>query len=409
MKNVLAIVLAGGKGERLHPLTLHRAKPAVPFGGKYRIIDFTLSNCINSNIRKIAVFTQYKSLSLDRHLSLGWEHLFSPELGEIIINVPPQQRVDERWYSGTADAVYQNIYFIEREAPPCLLILSGDHIYKMDYSEMYTFHRSKNAVATVAAIEVSKEEAKAFGVMQVDEDWRIIGFEEKPDDPKTIPGKPDYCLVSMGVYLFNTESIIQELKMDASKQTAHDFGKDIIPDMIKTGRVFAHNFRDENKKEAKYWRDVGTIDAYWEANMELIAVEPHLNLYDQKWPIRTRAYQHPPAKFVFAQESDGGRVGTALDSIVCDGCVISGGRVKNSVLSPNVRVNSWAQVEESVLLENVEIGRRAKIRRAIIDKDVYIPPDTVIGFNPEDDKKMFHISPKGIVVIPKLVKTSING
>lgn len=406
MKDVLAIILAGGKGERLHPLTIYRAKPAVPFGGKYRIIDFTLSNCINSGIRKIAVFTQYKSLSLDRHLALGWEHLFSPELGESIINVPPQQRVDERWYCGTADAVYQNIYFIEREAPPYLLILSGDHIYKMDYKEMYNYHRTKGAMATVAAIEVDKSIASAFGVMEVDEDYRIIGFEEKPKEPKTIPGNPDQCLASMGVYLFNTENIIQELKMDAARSSAHDFGKDIIPDMIKSGRVFAHNFRDVNKKEAKYWRDVGTIDAYWEANMDMISIDPQLNLYDQKWPIRTRAYQSPPAKFVFAQETDQGRLGVAMDSIVCDGCIISGGRVKRSILSPNVRVNSWAQVDESILMENVEIGRGAKIRRAIIDKDVYVPPDTVIGYNAGEDRKHFDVSPGGIVIIPKLVKTS---
>lgn len=408
MRDVLAIVLAGGKGERLYPLTMHRAKPAVPFGGKYRIIDFTLSNCINSNIRKIAIFTQYKSLSLDRHLSLGWEHLLSPELGEIIINVPPQQRVGESWYSGTADAVYQNIYFIEKEAPPYLLVLSGDHIYKMDYREMYEFHRQKNAIATVSAIEVSKEEASAFGIMQIDDTNKIIGFEEKPKNPKTIPGNPDVCLASMGIYLFNTNTIIEELKMDAAQASAHDFGKDIIPKMIKSGKVYAFNFADKNNKEKKYWRDVGTIDAYWEANMDLCSVNPLFNLYDRKWPIRTRAYQYPPAKFVFAQEEPGGRLGTALDSIVCDGCIVSGGKVKNSILSPNVRINSWAYVEESILLENVEIGRNCKIRRAIIDKDVYVPSGTVIGYNLEDDKKMFHVSPKGIVTLPKMVKSSLQ-
>ncbi|MBI3593038.1 MAG: glucose-1-phosphate adenylyltransferase [Nitrospirae bacterium] len=401
IRDVLAIVLAGGKGERLHPLTIHRAKPAVPFGGKFRIIDFTLSNCINSNIRKIAVFTQYKSLSLDRHLALGWETLFTPELNEFIISIPPQQRIDERWYTGTADAVYQNIYFIEKEEPPYLLILSGDHIYKMDYSEMLAFHQEKGAVGTIAAIEVDKKTASSFGVMEVDEDWRIRGFEEKPAKPKTIPGNPEQCLASMGIYLFNTEAIIEGLRMDAVRSSAHDFGKDIIPDLLRTGKLFAYNFKDENKKEAKYWRDVGTIDAYWEANMDLVSVDPLLNLYDSKWPIRTYLCQYPPAKFVFAQEVKGGRLGVALDSIVCDGCIISGGRVQNSILSPNVRINSWASVKESILMENVEIGRYSKIKRAIIDKDVYIPPETVIGYNLGEDRKKFDVSPNGIVVIPK--------
>lgn len=407
MKDVLAIVLAGGKGERLHPLTIHRAKPAVPFGGKYRIIDFTLSNCINSNIRKMAVITQYKSLSLDRHLALGWANLFNPELNEFFVSIPPQQRVSDQWYSGTADAVYQNIYFIEKEAPSHLLILSGDHIYKMDYSEMFAFHKENNAIGTVASIEVERKTASSYGVMEVDSDWKIIGFEEKPKEPKPIPNDEEQCMASMGVYLFNTEAIIEQLKKDAAESTAHDFGKDIIPDLLKTGRLFAYNFKDENKKAAKYWRDVGTIDAYWEANMDLCSVDPLLNLYDKSWPIRTRKEQSPPAKFVFAQEYEGGRLGISLDSIVCDGCILSGGRVQNSILSPNVRINSWAHVEESILMENVEIGRRSRIRRAIIDKDVYIPSDTVIGYDIKDDEKWFHVSPGGIVVIPKFVKTSM--
>ena len=407
MKDVLAIILAGGKGERLHPLTIHRAKPAVPFGGKYRIIDFTLSNCLNSNIRKMAVITQYKSLSLDRHLALGWATLFNPELNEFFISIPPQQRVSEQWYAGTADAVYQNIYFIEKEAPPYLLILSGDHIYKMDFSEMLAFHKEKDAIGTVAAIEVDKKMASSLGVMEVDDNWKIIGFEEKPEKPKTIPHNKDRCVASMGVYFFNTDMIIEELKKDAAMSTAHDFGRDIIPDLLKKGQLFAYNFKDENKKAAKYWRDVGTLDAYWEANMDLCSVDPLLNLYDNSWPIRTRKVQGPPAKFVFAQEYKGGRLGIALDSTVCDGCIISGGRVQNSILSPNVRVNSWAHVEESILMENVEIGRHAKIRRAIIDKEVYIPSDTVIGYDIEEDRKRFHVSPGGIVVIPKVVKTSM--
>lgn len=400
-KDVLALVLAGGKGERLHPLTLHRAKPAVPFGGKYRIIDFTLSNCINSNIRKIAVLTQYKSLSLNRHLAHTWEHLLSPELHEFILTIPPQQRVSEHWYEGTADAVFQNIYTIEREHTEYLLILSGDHIYKMNYSEMLEFHLEKDAIGTIAAIEMDKGKASAFGVMEVDEEWRIIGFEEKPREPKTIPGNPKQSLVSMGIYIFNTHEIVDELKMDAIKETAHDFGKNIIPDMMKKGRLVAYNFKDENKKEAKYWRDIGTIDAYWEANMDLVSVDPLFNLYDTEWPIRTTGSQYPPAKFVFAQEYEGGRMGVALDSIVSAGCIISGGRVKNSVLSHNVRINSYADVKECILMENVEIGRYCRIRKTIVDKDVVIPPGTIIGYNDEEDRDRFFVSSGGVVVIPK--------
>jgi len=407
MRDILAIILAGGKGERLHPLTEHRAKPAVPFGGKYRIIDFTLSNCINSDIRKIVVVIQYKSLSLERHITLGWGNLFSPELDEFIISIPPQQRIDERWYLGTADAVYQNIYFIEKEEPPYLLILSGDHIYKMDYSEMLAFHIERGALGTVAAIEIDKKEASAFGIMEVDGEWRITGFEEKPRAPKTMPGNPDQSLASMGVYIFNTEAVIERLKRDASKMSAHDFGRDILPDMLGTGKMYAYNFKDENKKAAKYWRDVGTIDAYWEANMDLVSVDPLLNLYDKEWSIRTHQHQNPPAKFVFAQERKGGRLGISLDSIVCDGCIVSGGRVQNSVLSPNVRVNSWANVRESILMENVEIGRYARVRRAIIDKDVYIPPEEVIGYDLEKDRERFCVSAGGIVVVPKFVKSSL--
>jgi len=403
-RDILALVLAGGKGERLHPLTIHRAKPAVPFGGKYRIIDFTLSNCINSNIRKIAVLTQYKSLSLNRHLALGWEHLLNPELDEYIISVPPQQRVDERWYEGTADAVYQNIYFIEKEKPAYLFILSGDHVYKMDYSEMFVSHLAKNAIGTIAAIEIDRDKASSFGVIEVDEESRIIGFEEKPENPKPMPWNPNQSLVSMGVYLFNTQDILSELKSYVLRSTAHDFGKNILPHMIATKKLFAYNFKDENKKEAKYWRDVGAIDGYWEANMDLASVDPLFNLYDSEWPIRTYQPQYPSAKFVFAQEYQGGRLGIALDSVVCDGCIVSGGRVQNSVLSPNVRVNSWADVRESVLMENVEVGRYCRIRKAIIDKDVCVPEGSVIGYDIEEDRKRFHVSPGGVVVIPKGVE-----
>jgi len=402
---ILAMILAGGKGERLHPLTLHRAKPAVPFGGIYRIIDFTLSNCINSGIRKIAVLPQYKSLSLDKHLRLAW-NLFSGELNEFIISVPPQQRVGDKWYQGTADAIYQNIYMIEKDAPAHVLVLAGDHIYKMDYSEMFRFHKEKGADATVAAIEIQKKSASAFGVIEADHECRILDFEEKPRDPKCIPGRPDMALASMGVYLFNTTTLLEYLKSDALQDTAHDFGKNIIPQMMRTARVCAYNFKDENKKEAKYWRDVGTIDAYWEANMDLVSVDPLLNLYDRVWPIRTYQSQNPPAKFVFAQEKKGGRLGIALDSIVAHGCIISGGRVQNSVLSPNVRVNSYSEVRDSILMENVDIGRHCRIRRAIIDKDVVIPPGAEIGYDLEHDKKRYHVTPSGIVVIAKGTEVS---
>ena len=398
--SILAMILAGGKGERLHPLTLHRAKPAVPFGGIYRIIDFTLSNCVNSNIRKIAVLTQYKSLSLYKHLRLAW-NFFSGELNEFIIPVPPQQRVGEHWYQGTADAIYQNIYMIEKDAPNHLLILAGDHIYKMNYSEMFKFHQERQADATVAAIEMPRESASSFGVIEIDKDDRVIGFDEKPHDPKPLPGRPDLSFVSMGIYLFNTKTVIEHLRFDALRNTAHDFGKNIIPGMLKSSRVYAYNFKDENKKEAKYWRDVGTIDAYWEASMDLVSVDPLLNLYDSAWPIRTYQAQNPPAKFVFAQEKKGGRLGTALDSIVGHGCIISGGRVQNSVLSPNVRVNSYSDVRECILMENVEVGRHCRIRGAIVDKDVSIPPGTEIGYDREKDRKRFYITPSGIVVIAK--------
>ena len=398
--SILAMILAGGKGERLHPLTIHRAKPAVPFGGIYRIIDFTLSNCINSGIRKIAVLPQYKSLSLDKHLRLAW-NFFSGELNEYIISVPPQQRVGDKWYQGTADAIYQNIYMIEKDAPDHLMVLAGDHIYKMDYSEMLRSHEERNADATVAALEIPRTMATSFGVIEVDRDFRIIGFEEKPKNPKPIPGRPDMAFASMGIYLFNTKKAIEHLEFDALRDTAHDFGKNIIPQMMRSDRVFAYNFEDENKKAAKYWRDVGTIDAYWEANMDLVSVDPQLNLYDKAWPIRTYQSQNPPVKFVFAQEEKGGRLGIALDSIVAHGCIVSGGRVQNSVLSPNVRVNSYSDVRDSILMENVDIGRHCRIRKAIIDKDVVIPPHTEIGYDLDQDRKRYHVTSSGIVVIAK--------
>lgn len=403
MKDIFTMILAGGRGERLHPLTADRAKPAVPFAGKYRIIDITLSNAVNSGLRKIAVLVQYKSLSLDKHIRTGW-NVLSSFLDEYIITIPPQQRVSQDWYRGTADAIYQNFYVIEQANPEHLLILSGDHIYKMDYMEMCKFHKDNNADATVAVIEFDREKASGFGILEVDKDYRICGFEEKPKNPKTIPGNPNLSLCSMGVYLFNTDVLLSNLEADAKEDTAHDFGKNIIPRMIKSNRVYAYNFKDLNKKEAKYWRDIGTIDAYWEANIELTAVDPVFNLYDKEWPIRTFQGQHPPAKFVFAQEENGGRLGIAMDSIVCGGVIISGGRVQSSVISSNVRINSYADIRESVILENVEIGRFCRIRKTIIDKDVVIPPKTIIGYDLEEDKKRFSVSESGVVVVSREMK-----
>ena len=355
MNNIFTMILAGGKGERLSPLTEQRAKPAVPFGGKYRIIDFALSNCLNSGLRRIAVLIQYKSHSLDKHIRSGW-NILNSELGEYIASVPPQQRISEEWYRGTADAVYQNMFLLDTEQADYLLILAGDHIYKMNYAEMFHWLLAKGADAVVGALDIPIEDAPRFGVISVDEDLRINRFDEKPTHPTPIPGDPTHAFASMGIYLFKTDAIKKYLIADAQEGTAHDFGKNIIPRMIKEGRVYAFKFQDENKKAVKYWRDIGTLDAYWEANMDLVAVDPLFNLYDPKWPIRTYQGQFPPAKFVFAQDYQGGRMGVALDSVVCGGCIVSGGRVQNSVLSPNVRVLDHAEVRESIVMENVVIG-----------------------------------------------------
>jgi glucose-1-phosphate adenylyltransferase len=403
MKNILTMVLAGGKGERLYPLTQHRAKPAVPFGGKYRIIDFTLSNCLNSGLRKIAVLIQYKSYSLDRHIRTAWSTL-NPELGEFVASIPPQQRISEDWYKGTADAVYQNMFLIENEHPTHLLVLAGDHIYKMNYADMYDFLVAKKADAVVGAIEFPLAEASRFGVIGVDEECRILRFDEKPHKPFPIPSDPTHAFVSMGIYLFRTEVIREHLLEDARQDSAHDFGKSIIPKMIHQQRVYAFKFQDENKKAVKYWRDIGTLDAYWESNMDLVAVDPLFNLYDQEWPVRTYQGQFPPAKFVFAQDYEGGRMGVALDSIVCGGCIISGGRVQNSVLSPDVIVQDHAEVRESVVMEHVRIGEHARIRRAIIDKDVVIAPKTEIGYDLDADRSRFTVTESGLVVISKGMK-----
>jgi glucose-1-phosphate adenylyltransferase len=396
------MVLAGGQGERLYPLTKDRSKPAVPFGGIYRIIDMTLSNCLNSDLRRMFVLTQYKSHSLDRHLKLAWD-IFDAELDEYLYTVPPQLRVGERWYQGTADAIYHNINLLEDERPRYVAILSGDHVYKMNYSEMITAHAERNAAVTVAAVEVPVAQASSFGVLQVDSGNRIIGFEEKPEAPTPIPGRADTALINMGVYVFDTEALVRAVIEDSKRPgTKHDFGRNIIPSMVPGGGVFAFPFIDENRKEVKYWRDIGTLDSYYEASMDLVSVSPIFNLYDDSWPIRTYNGLHPPAKLVFAQtEAEGGRRGEALDSLLAPGAIISGGRVVRSILSPRVRINSFSLVEDSILMEGVDVGRNARIRRAIIDKYVHIPAGYVVGEDPELDARRFVVSPQGVVVIPK--------
>jgi len=397
------MLLVGGKGERLYPLTLERAKPAVPFGGIYRLIDFTLSNSVNSGLRRVYILTQYKSDSLNQHVRNGWS-IFHHEFGEFIELIPAQQRVGKEWYLGTSDAVYQNLHLVEHGSTTRVLILSGDHIYKMDYAKMLDFHESKGADMTVGALEVDRREAHRFGVLQVDTDDRVIGFEEKPAEPKSPPGKENICFGSMGIYIFNKDALIDVLGGASKERRLRDFGKDVIPPMLDSFKVYAYNFIDENKKEAQYWKDVGTIDAYYEANMDLVSVSPIFNLYDPEWPIRTYQSQNPPAKFIFAQEYEGGRLGVALDSMVCGGCIISGGKVRRSILSPRVRINSFANVEDSILFEGVDVGRYSRIRRAIIDKYVKIPPRMDIGYDLEEDKKQFTVTDSGIVVISKAMK-----
>jgi glucose-1-phosphate adenylyltransferase len=396
MEDALVIVLAGGVGERLYPLTKDRAKPAVFFGGPYRIIDFPLSNCINSGMRRVFIATQYKSLSLNRHIRMGW-NIVSEELGEFIELLPPQKRVGEHWYLGTADAVYQNLYSIQRESPRHVIILAGDHVYKMDYAKMLRVHKDRGAAATLATIEVPVGEAHRFGVIQVDEQERVIGFQEKPSQPRTVPGNEDVALISMGVYVFETDTLVQALEADAAQDSNHDFGKDIIPALYGRAPVYSYRFYDENKKAAKYWRDIGTLDAYYEANMDLCQVNPEFNLYDPEWPMRTYQPQAPPAKFVFAEGDT--RCGHALDSIVSPGCIVSGSRILGSVLCPNVRVHSFCTIEQSILMPNVRVGRHARIRRAIIDRDALIPRGAVIGYNAEEDRRRHTVSENGIVVV----------
>ncbi|MCD6459567.1 glucose-1-phosphate adenylyltransferase [bacterium] len=406
---LLTFILAGGEGKRLYPLTKDRAKPAVPFGGIYRIIDFTLTNCLLSAIRRIIVLTQYKSISLNRHILKAW-NFFRNELDEFMEIIPPQQRVSSNWYQGTADAIYQNIYTIEHHKPDIILILSGDHIYKMDYRKMIRYHLRNNADVTIGGIEINASDSKEFGILVTDKNNKMTGFQEKPDKPHTIPDKPDKALASMGIYIFNTKLLVKSLMKDAkTEQSAHDFGKNIIPMLLNTGaNIQVYPFIDENKKETLYWRDVGTLDAYYEANMDLVQVDPLFNLYDPDWCIRTYMEQVPPAKTVFAQEKKGGRLGIALDSIVSGGCIISGGRVQRSVLSPHVRVNSYCRINSSILMEGVVVGRHSKIKNAIIDKSVLIPENSVIGYDVEKDRKNFTVTKNGIVVIPKEKKLTLS-
>jgi glucose-1-phosphate adenylyltransferase len=419
MKNTLAFIMAGGRGERLMPLTMDRAKPAVPFGGIYRLIDLTLSNCINSQLYKIIVLPQYKSQSLTDHLEDGW-NIFNQRLGHFLKIVPPQQRISGDWYQGTADSIRQNLYLIERTRPRHVLILSGDHIYKMDYSRFLQYHLEKDADLSIALIEVGKEIAPHVGVAEVDNDYRINGFQEKPTgNPKTVPGDPSRVLASMGIYLFRTDILVDALK----SVNKNDFGKDIIPYLIPNSRVYAYPFQQQNSIEdyvfdtlengerrlslksrthdSSYWRDVGSLDAYWNANMDLTGVHPTFNLYGQKWPIHTYQLPAPPAKFVFSNErANGFRVGKALDSIVASGSIISG-IARNSVISYYTVIRSWANVEESVIMSGVVVGRHCKIKKAIIDKHNVIPPYTEIGYNPNEDRKRFTVTPRGIVVVPK--------
>jgi glucose-1-phosphate adenylyltransferase len=396
LDETLVILLAGGAGERLSPLTKERAKPAVYFGGPYRIIDFTLSNCINSGLRRIYIATQYKSLSLNRHIRMGW-NVVSEELGEFVEILPPQKRVGENWYLGTADAVYQNLYSIVREEPEYVLVLSGDHVYKMDYSKMLRFHRDKSADITLATIEVPVADGRRFGIVSVDASERVVGFQEKPDQPTSLPGSPSVALASMGIYLFNFQVLVRSLEEDAARPSTHDFGKDIIPDMISTAPVFSYRFYDENKKASKYWRDIGTLDAYFDASMDLCQVNPEFNLYDPEWPLRTYQPQAPPAKFVFAEE--GKRCGQALDSIISGGCIISGSRISGSILCPNVRVHSFCEIQQAILMPGVRVGRHARVRRAIIDRDVLIPRGALIGYNAEEDRRRHTVTDGGVVVV----------
>ncbi|MET0116846.1 MAG: glucose-1-phosphate adenylyltransferase [Sedimenticola sp.] len=399
-ENTLTVILAGGHGSRLSPLTRDRAKPAVPFGGKYRIIDFALVNCLHSGLRRILVLTQYKSHSLQKHLRDGWS-LLNPELGEYITAVPPQMRTGDSWYGGTADAVYQNLYMLKRSGAEKVLILSGDHIYRMDYAAMLEFHESRQAGLTVACMAVPRPEARQFGVMAVDGDDRVKRFEEKPDDPAPIPDDEEHSLVSMGIYVFSMDMLLEVLEQDAlNSNSGHDFGKDIIPGLIEGGSVYGYSFGGDTGRVSpdRYWRDVGTLDSFYEANMELLDPVPSLDLYQPDWPIRTYQSQYPPARTVPGKS---GSEGIFINSIAAGGVVIAGGGVQHSILFPEVRIGDEAMIHDSILFNNVEVGDGAELERCIVDKDVKIPPGARIGFDPERDAERFAISEKGVVVVPK--------
>ncbi|MGI8772602.1 MAG: glucose-1-phosphate adenylyltransferase [Acidobacteriaceae bacterium] len=399
MKDTLGVLLAGGAGERLFPLTRDRAKPAVPFGGTYRIIDITLSNCINSDLRRVYILTQYKALSLNRHIREGWSGSVAQELGEFVEILPPMQRVSSNWYMGTADAVYQNIYSIGAEQPQHVLILSGDHIYKMNYQLMLDHHNRVGADVTLATLPIDPSETPRFGIVDVNKAGEVIGFLEKPKTTTLrSPWNPNMCDASMGIYLFNTDVLLPALIRDADDPTSkHDFGHNILPGLLGKYKMNAYNFVDENRKEL-YWRDVGTLDAYYDANMDIASISPIFNLYDKNWPLRTRQRQYPPAKFVFGEP---GRTGTAINSIVSQGCIVSGATLRNSVLSQDVRINSYADVDSSIIFTHVNIGRNCRIKRAIIDRDVHLPEGTVIGFDPVEDKRNYFVTPSGLTIVTR--------
>jgi glucose-1-phosphate adenylyltransferase len=407
MKDTLGVLLAGGAGERLFPLTRDRAKPAVPFGGHYRIIDITLSNCINSGLRKVFILTQYKALSLNRHIREGWTGIVAQELGEFFEMMPPMQRTGSNWYMGTADAVYQNIYSIGSEQPKYMIILSGDHIYKMNYSRMLEYHKETQADVTLAALPIPPDQVKQFGVVEVAKTGEVLGFQEKPASTSfRSPFNPNAVDASMGIYIFNTEVLLKALIADAEDPNSkHDFGHDILPNMLGKKKMMAYSFVDENKQQALYWRDVGTLDAYYDANMDLCAVSPVFNLYDKSWPIRTRVRQYPPAKFVFGET---GRTGVAINSVIASGTIISGATVSNSVVSSDVRVNSYSNVEASIVFSHVNIGRHCRIRRAIIDRHVHIPEGTVIGYDPAEDKRRYFVTPSGLTIVTREVSLFEN-
>ncbi len=399
LRDTVTVILAGGEGERLHPLTKVRSKPSVPFGGKYRIIDFSLSNCLNSGLRRIYVFSQYKSDSLNMHLFEAWS-IFNPELGEFIYSVPPQRKLNNDWYLGTANAIYQNLNLLSDKKAKWVLILGGDHIYKMDYLKFLQNHLDTKADLSISCIEIPKDGARRFGIIGVDDKYNVTSFIEKPENPPEIPDRKGYSLVNMGIYVFNA-SVLREvlLEMDSKRIKAHDFGQDVIPYMVKSNaKISAYKFEDENKKTQPYWRDIGTLDSYYAATMDLISISPEFNMYDLDWPIRTYPYQYPPGKTV---SHEGERVGRTLNSLICDGCVVSGGLVERSVLGPNVRVNSFSYITDSIIFNSCNIGRHARIRRAIIDKNVNIPEGYEIGFDLEGDKKKFTVTETGIAVISK--------